>query len=142
MIILDTNVMSELMRTRPDDLVIDWIQSQSPHSLYMTSINVFELSTGLFTLPTGRRRTQLTELLDALMAGLVDQRLLVFDRAAADRSARIMAKLRAAGRPIDIRDAMIGGIALANGATLATRNIRHFTKTGVRLVNPWEQTPR
>ncbi|HMO26811.1 MAG TPA: hypothetical protein PKB10_11120, partial [Tepidisphaeraceae bacterium] len=77
--------------------MIDWIQSQSPHSLYMTSINVFELSTGLFTLPTGRRRTQLTELLDALMAGLVDQRLLVFDRAAADRSARIMAKLRAAG---------------------------------------------
>jgi toxin FitB len=137
MILLDTNVLSELMLDRPSPAVVQWMDAQPRDSLWTTSVTVFELHFGLELMPEGKRRTQRRAALEKVMAFFIERRLLAFDHHAAEHTARRMAAQRRHGHPADLRDAMIAGIVLANQATLATRNVRHFDDIARRLVNPW-----
>jgi len=136
MIILDTNVLSALMRQVPDQNVVTWLDQQSRTSVWTTSVTVFEVRFGLQILAVGKRRTLLTEAFEELLARM-GQRVLAFDVAAAQQASDLMAARHKKGRPGDLRDTMIAGIALAQRATLATRNIAHFQDTSIPLVNPW-----
>jgi predicted nucleic acid-binding protein len=135
MIVLDTDVMSAIMRSQTE--VVEWLNRQPLLSVWTTTITLFEIRSGLAVLPTGRRRTAA----EAAFAILVDEdlagRILPFDRAAAEEAARLMALRQVVGRSKDARDTMIAGIALAQNATLATRNIRHFDDLRVPVVDPW-----
>jgi len=136
MIILDTNVLSALMRQVPDQKVVVWLDQQPRTSVWITSVTVFEIQFGLQILPSGRRRILLSEAFDELLAR-IGQRVVAFDAAAALRAGDLMAMRQRKGRPVDLRDTIIAGIALAQHATLATRNIVHFEDTHIPLVNPW-----
>ena len=137
MIILDTNVLSTLMRKAPDAAVVAWLDRQPAESIWITSITLFEARLGLALLPAGRRRRALEGAFERLLAEALENRVLDFDSAAAVESARLAAKRQAAGRSIDMRDTQIAGIALARHAMLATRNVRHFEDLDVPVVNPW-----
>ena len=136
MIILDTNVLSALMRDEPDPAVVTWLDSQPTESVWTTAITIFEVRTGLELLDPSRRRQRLESAFAQLLTQDLDGRVLAFDSAAADASGIVVAKSQRAGRSIEIRDAQIAGIALARKATLATGNVRHFKDLGVRLVDP------
>ena len=138
MIILDTNVLSAVMLAVPDRLVVEWLDGQPAESVWTTSITVFEVRTGLELLGSSRRRQRLESAFAHLLADELDDRVLPFDTRAAECAGPVVARSQRAGRPVEIRDAQIAGIALARRATLATRNTRHFTELDVRLVNPWE----
>lgn len=137
MILLDTNVLSALMRRQADPTVVAWLDGQPPESIWTTAITVFEISFGLELLARGRKR----KALEVAFASALDEdfggRVLPFDRAAAEAAAAIAARQREAGRPVEIRDVQIAGIAAARKATLATHNTRHFEGTGIALVDPW-----
>lgn len=137
MIILDTNVISALMQSAPDPRVVAWLDRQPAESIWTTSITVFELRFGLAALPAGRRRRSLEQSLVLLLHDDLENRVLDFDSAAAVAAASLAAKRQRAGRPVDMRDMQIAGIAIARHATLATRNMKHFTDSSVPLVNPW-----
>lgn len=137
MILLDTNVISALMRREPDPAVVGWLDGLPAESVWVTSITVFEVRFGLDLLASGRRRRQLEEAFAKALEEDFENRVLSFDRAAAEAAAEIAARERRAGRTIEIRDVQIAGIAAARRATLATRNVRHFEGLGIVLVNPW-----
>ena len=137
MIILDTNVVSGLMRTVPDPQLIEWLDRQPDQSVWVTSITVFEARLGLALLPPGRRRRTLETAFVHLLEDDLEQRVLDFDLAAADSAAVLAAERRRAGRPVDVRDTLIAGIVLARRATLATRNVKHFADLKVPIVDPW-----
>lgn len=137
MIILDTNVLSELMRRAPDSAVLAWLDRQPPLSIWITSITLFECQFGLALMPTGRRRQALETSFAALLAEDLDKRVLAFDTEAAAQAATLAAQRQLAGRPVDIRDTQIAGIAQSRRATLATRNLNHFEGLSVPVVNPW-----
>ncbi|MBZ5612639.1 MAG: type II toxin-antitoxin system VapC family toxin [Acidobacteriia bacterium] len=136
MIILDTNVLSALMRQVPDQKVVAWLDHQSRTSIWTTSVTVLEIQFGLQILTAGRRRTLLSAAFAELLAR-IGQRVATFDVAAAGQASDLMAARHRKGRPVDLRDTMIAGIALAQRATLATRNIPHFEDAAIPLVNPW-----
>ena len=140
MIILDTNVLSALMRTDPDRSVVSWLDRQPPESIWITAITLFEARFGLALLPAGRRRRLLEAAFDRMLVDDLENRVLDFDTAAANQSAALAALRQAAGRPVDMRDTQIAGIAVARRATLATRNVRHFEGLSVAVVDPWNQT--
>ncbi len=137
MIILDTNVLSALMRKAPDASVVTWVDRQAAESVWITSITLFESRLGLALLPTGRRRQLLEAAFDRLLGEDLQNRVLDFDSAAANAAAALAAARQVAGRPVDMRDTQIAGIALARRATLATRNVRHFDDLKVPVVDPW-----
>jgi hypothetical protein len=137
MIILDTNVLSTLMRKKPDVEVVDWVDRQPAESVWITSITLFETRLGLALLPAGRRRHSLQAAFAQLLQEDLENRVLDFDSAAATEAAALAADRQRAGRPVDIRDTQIAGIALARRATIATRNVRHFSDLKVRVVDPW-----
>ena len=137
MILLDTNVLSVLMRREPDPAVVGWLDAQPPESVWTTAITVFEIHCGLEILVKGRRRQQLDAAFTRALAEDLDGRVLPFDERAAEAAARIAACQCAAGRSVEVRDVQIAGIAAARKATLATRNTRHFDGTGIALVDPW-----
>jgi predicted nucleic acid-binding protein len=137
MILLDTNVVSALMRRNPDALVVSWLDDQPAESIWTTSITVFEVRTGLELLTPGRRRQQLERAFDELLAEDFEGRVQSFDQAAAVAAGRIAARRQSTGRTVEIRDAQIAGIATVRKAVLATRNIRHFEDLGINLVDPW-----
>ena len=137
MIILDTNVLSELMRQRTDRLVTVWLDRQAELSVWTTSINIFELRGGIEMLPDSRRRSRLETAFERLIDEDFHRRVVSFDTAAAEQAAKLMAARQRAGRPGELRDTMIAGIVLANHATLATRNTRHFADLSVPMANPW-----
>ena len=137
MIVLDTNVLSELMRSRPDAAVLDWLDRQASQSVWITSITLFECRLGLALLPDGRRRNTLEAAFADLLSQDLEDRVLPFDADAAVQAASVAAARQGAGRPVDIRDTQIAGIAQARRATLATRNVRHFEGLSVPVVNPW-----
>lgn len=137
MILLDTNVLSALMRREADPVVVAWLDAQPPESIWTTAITVFEIRFGLEVLAKGRRRKALEEAFASALDEDFDGRVLAFDRPAADAAAAIAARRRQAGRPVEIRDLQIAGIAAARKARLATRNIRHFEGTGITLIDPW-----
>ena len=137
MVILDTNVLSELMRQQPEHRVTMWLDRQAELSVWMTSINVFEVRGGIEMLPNSRRRSRLQTEFERLIEEDFRRRVVSFDTAAAEQAASLMATRQRAGRPGELRDTMIAGIVLANHATLATRNTRHFADLSVPVVNPW-----
>ena len=138
MIILDTNVLSALMRTTPEPAVVAWLDRQPAESVWITSITLFEARLGLALLPKGRRRQALENAFDVLLEQDLENRVLDFDRAAAAAAAALAAERLKAGRPVDMRDTQIAGIALARRATIATRNVKHFQNLKAGVVNPWE----
>lgn len=137
MIVLDTNVVSALMLREPDRAVVAWLDEQPPESIWTTSVTLFEVAFGLALLPKGRRRGALEQAFAATIAEDFAGRVLSFDDDSARRAAELAAKARLAGRPVEIRDVQIAGIAASRRATLATRNTRHFDSFGLRLENPW-----
>ena len=137
MIILDTNVLSALMRTAPEAPVVAWLDRQPAESVWITSITLFEARLGLALLPTSRRRQPLEAAFDRLLKEDLENRVLDFDSAAAAEAASLAAQRQRARRPVDMRDTQIAGIALARRATLATRNVRHFEDLKIPIVDPW-----
>lgn len=142
MIILDTNVLSALMRQAPEASVVAWLDRQPAESIWITSITLFEARLGLALLPKGRRRQTLEAVFAQLLQEDLENRVLDFDSAAATEAASLAADRQKAGRPVDMRDTQIAGIALARHATLATRNVRHFQDLNVPVINPWESSAR
>jgi len=136
-IILDTNVLSALMRTAPDAPVVAWLDRQPAESVWITSITLFEARFGLALLPAGRRRRSLETAFAHLLEEDLENRVVDFDDAAASAAATLAAERQAAGQSVDLRDTLIAGIALARRATLATRNVRHFADLSVPMVDPW-----
>jgi toxin FitB len=136
MIVLDTNVLSALMRPAPDRKVVAWLDQQPQSSIWTTSITVFEIRFGLQIMAAGKRRSALLQAFDVLLEK-IDQRVAAFDVAASQQAANLMASRQKKGRPVDLRDTMIGGIVLANHASLATRNTPHFEDIGASVINPW-----
>jgi toxin FitB len=136
-IVLDTNVLSALMRRDVDPVVVAWLDDQPPESIWTTAVTVFEIRFGLEILADGRRRRQLEEAFDRALEDDFEGRVLGFEQSAALEAASIAARRRQAGQPIEIRDAQIGGIVAARRATLATRNTRHFGDLGIAMVDPW-----
>lgn len=139
MIILDTNVLSALMRSAPDLAVVAWLDRQAPESLWITSITLFETRFGLALLPSGRRRRALERSFTLLLEEDLENRVLDFDAGAVTAAATLAAARQRAGRPADMRDTQIAGIAIARRATLATRNVRHFPDLTVPVVDPWDE---
>ncbi|MDP3157504.1 MAG: type II toxin-antitoxin system VapC family toxin [Archangium sp.] len=137
MIILDTNVLSALMRSSPDREVIDWLDLQPSEAIWITSITEFETRLGLALLPAGKRRQTVQSSFERLLEEDLDQRVLAFDSDAAAQAATLAARRQRAGRPVDMRDTQIAGIALSRRAALATRNVRHFDDLALRVINPW-----
>lgn len=138
MIILDTNVLSALMRRAPDAPVVAWLDRQPPDSVWIASITLFEVRLGLALLPAGRRRRTLETAFAELLDEDLENRVLDFDSTAATVAATLAAARRRSGHPVDMRDTLIAGIALARHATIATRNVRHFADLRVPVVDPWE----
>ena len=137
MIILDTDVLSDLMRQARDPAVVGWLDRQSRFSVWTTSITILEIRFGIALLPFGARRTQLENAFERTVAEKIEERIVPFDTSAAEATAILMADRRQAGRQGELRDTMIAGIAIARRATLATRNRRHFDDLSVPVVNPW-----
>jgi predicted nucleic acid-binding protein len=136
-IILDTNILGALMRASPDAAVIEWLDRQPVESVWITSITLFETRFCLALLPSGRRRQALESAFDHLLKEDLENRVLDFDSAAATAAASLAAARQKSGRPVDMRDTQIAGIALSRRATLATRNVRHFVDLNISIVDPW-----
>ena len=137
MFLIDTIVISELMRATPAPSVLSWFSTQDPSTLYLSAVTEAELRTGIAILPEGQRREGLKAALDATISEDFEGRILPFDTDAAKAYAEIASIRRAAGRPIADADCQIAAIARAAGAIVVTRNLRDFEGCGVDLVNPW-----
>jgi toxin FitB len=137
-IVLDTNVLSALMRTKPDALVVEWLDRQPADSIWVTSITVFEARFGLARLPKGKRRRSLERAFDRVVTEDLSSRVLSLDEMAAATAGQLAAERQRAGRVVDLRDTLIAGIAQARRATIATRNTRHFEGLDVAVVDPWQ----
>jgi hypothetical protein len=138
MIVLDTSVVSEMMVPDRDQTVQRWLDHQAAESIWTSCVTVFEITFGLALLTAGRKRQRLEEAFNAVLEVELEGRVLALDTAAARAAGSLAAQRRQEGRPIEIRDAQIAGIAAARRATLATRNVRDFELAGVSLVNPWQ----
>ena len=137
MIILDTNVISELLRPAPEPKVEHWLSAQDGLNVYLTSISEAELRYGLAIMGNGKRRAALVEAVDRILREDLAGRILPFDSAAALSYASIAAARRSAGRPIAQADCQIASIAHTRGATVATRNTLDFEGCEIDLINPW-----
>lgn len=137
MIVLDTNVVSELMRTTPDPRVIGWVDALAAADVFVTAVTAAELMYGVARLPDGRRKQQLVAKVGALLDEDFNDQVLPFDGWAAADYADIVASRERAGRPISMADAQIAAICRRWSAGLATRNVGDFRNTAVRVVNPW-----
>jgi hypothetical protein len=137
-IVLDTNVLSELMKATPADSVMRWIASQPATSLYTTSITQAEILHGIMLLSAGKRRNAFEGAAQAMFNEDFAGRILPFGSDAAAPYARIAAARRRAGHPISHFDAQIAAIAHSAGAAVATRNVSDFDGCGVKVINPWE----
>jgi predicted nucleic acid-binding protein len=135
-IILDTNVVSELMRPARSEAVLRWLAEQPRAALHITALTCAEILVGLSAMSPGRRRRDLAMVAEGLFIEDFGGRILSFDFPAAEAFARIVAARSAAGRPIGTVDAMIAAVAQGNGATIATRDAG-FAGCGVPLINPW-----
>ena len=142
MIVLDTNVLSALMRRETDSAIVAWLDLQQPESVWTTAVTIFEIRFGLELLAPGRRKRQLEDAFTRAINEDFQGRILPFDRDAAEEAARRAAERRAVGKPVDVRDLEIAGIVAARRGTLATRNARHFQELRIELVDPWAHRSR
>ncbi len=136
--VLDTNVISELIRPAPNESVVGWVDRQRSSQTYITSITLAELLYGVGRLPDGRRKRNLAEQIEAMVNDDFDGRVLAFDETAAVHYADIVIQRERLGRPIGMADAQIAAICRSHGSSIATRNVDDFTDTSVTIVNPWE----
>lgn len=136
MIILDTNVVSEPLKPKPDAAVLAWLDRQAPETLYLTTITLAELQAGIEILPAGKRRTALQAATTELAAQF-EGRVLPFDQESAHAFGRAFAGTQTAGNPIHFGDCAIAAIAITHGFVLATRNVRDYKGAGIELINPW-----
>ena len=137
--LLDTNVLSELMRERPAGDVLDWFARNARATLYTSAITQAEILTGIALLPAGKRRTALAQAAEAMFEQDFFGRCLAFDAAAAKSFALVVAQRTRSGQPITTEDAQIAAIALANALTIATRNTKDFDQIDqLAVVNPWQ----
>jgi toxin FitB len=141
-IVLDTNVVSELMRRAPEPRVVIWIDRFSVSDVLVTAVTAAELLYGVARLPDGRRKRELHRAIDRLLTVEFEGQILPFDAAAARHYADIVSSRERAGQPIDLADAQIAAICRTWSAGLATRNMDDFLGTGVDAVNPWDAGPR
>jgi toxin FitB len=137
MIVLDTNVISETMRRVPKAAVVEWLDSQPANDLFLCTPVLAEIYYGVARLDESMRKSNLLRSYRQIVAEVFEGRILPFDAPAAEAYGELVAELESEGNPITVIDAMIAAIAQSNAATLATRNMAHFTKTGVTLVNPF-----
>ena len=138
MIVIDTNVISELMRVTPAPSVITWMGRHHPQTLFTTSVTVAEILYGIELLPKGKRRDGLLHEAEMTFSVAFLRKILTFDERAARMFGSIVASRRLRGRPIEIADGQIAAIARVNDATLATRDVADFEGCGLRLINPWQ----
>lgn len=138
MIILDTNILSAVMREIPDPIIVEWLDLQARESIWTTAITVFEIQLGLSILEKGKRRERLEQTFQLALETIFEGRVLPFDEASAMASADIAAKRRRKGITMDMRDTQIAGIAVAKRSSLATRNTKDFQELTVPVINPWE----
>jgi len=138
-IILDTNVVSALMQSERNPQLEQWLNRQPRDTFWLTAVSYFELRSGIERLATGRKRQQLEDALARVIEVRIGNEILTLDESAAAAAARIAAGRERIGRPVDFRDTLIAGIAVANGADLATRNVRHFQGLDVSVINPFEE---
>jgi toxin FitB len=137
MIVLDTNVLSALMRHPPDRSVVEWLDKQPRISIWTTSITILEIHYGLQILPSGKRRSALLQAFERVLVEKIESRVAPFGTAAAQQAGDLMAVRHKKERPGELRDTMIAGIVLVSHAKLATRNTSHFEDLSVPAVNPW-----
>lgn len=138
MILLDTNVLSELMREVPHPAVLAWLDRQPSSSVWISTVTLLEIQFGLFRMPEGKRHDRMIRELEIILHEEIEERYAPFDKAAAGQAAFLMAVLEGKGRPIEFRGAMIAGTVLSANAVFATRNMSHFRGLGLNLVNPWD----
>jgi predicted nucleic acid-binding protein len=139
MIVLDTNVLSEVLRPSPSAAIIRWLADQEPLAVFITAVTQAEVLCGVEAMPAGKRRTALRDAVEQMLSEEFQGRILPFDEVAARVYAKIVSDREAIGRPISQFDAMIAAIASAHRAAVATRNVRDFEQCGLRLINPWEE---
>ena len=137
-ILLDTNVLSEGLRSVPAPSVMEWLGAQASRALFVSSVTQAEMLSGVHLMPSGKRRQLLEQKLALLFGQRFANRLLAFDGRAAERYAEVIAVRQHAGRPIAQFDAQIAAIALAHDMQVATRNVSDFTGCGLDVVNPWD----
>ena len=137
MIVIDTNVLSEMMKVAPESAVVDWLRQQDPGQVFTTAITEAEVFCGIQLLPPGKRRDLLLSLANAILTTDFRDRILPFDSTAARIFAGLAASRRASGKPMSNSDAQIASIAKAHKAVLATRNTRDFANCGIDLIDPW-----
>jgi toxin FitB len=138
MIILDTNVVSEAMKSQGSDAVMRWLDRQAAVTLFLTATSLSELLAGMERLPAGKRKEHLAGLLNQRVERLFGERILSFDQLAAHAYGILVNRGRAIGRPILMADGQIAAIAQVHGFTVATRDTRPFEAAGVAFLNPWE----
>lgn len=137
MILLDTNVVSEVMKTRPAETVVAWLNGQDSEKLYVSAITIGEIAYGLHILPDGKRRSGLRERFERFVALAFDQRVLAYDESAARAYCELMSERKELGLPMSIPDGQIAAIALTNRLAVATRNVPDFEHCGIDVVNPF-----
>ena len=137
MIVIDTNVISEVMKPSPSLAVLEWLNQQNSNSLFVSTITLGEIEYGLRILPTGKRRYELKEQFEQFMLQAFRQRILVFDEAAARSYGEVMGHRKELGRPMSVPDGQITAIARSRGFVIATRNTSDFEECGVDLFNPF-----
>jgi predicted nucleic acid-binding protein len=140
MIVLDTNVISELWKVAPDPRVRAWMDAQMIETLYLSAVTVAELRFGLAMMPAGKRRSIYQDRLEREVLPAFTGRVLPFDLDASRTYADLMAHAKAAGRTIGMADGYIAGTAAARGLTVATRDTSPFEAAGLKIINPWEAT--
>jgi predicted nucleic acid-binding protein len=138
LIILDTNVISELTRPTPEPAVLSWLDALPAEQTAITAITAAELWYGVQRLSDGRRKNELSRVVHAIITGDFRERVAPFDVLAAEQYADLVTAREYAGRPISMADAQIAAICRVHDATLATRNTADFADTGITLINPWK----
>ena len=138
MVVIDTNIVSELMRAEPSAEVLAWMDERPPRELFVTAVTEAEVRTGIAFLPEGRRRRGLAEACERAFGNLFAGRVLPFDSDAAHAYAEIAVSRRALGRPVSQADCQIAAIAQARSMAVATRNVRDFEDMGIDIFNPWD----
>lgn len=142
MIVLDTNVLSEIARAQPHPAVLDWVDAQVSDDLVITALTAAEIRAGVALLPAERRKRQIGTRMETLLNETFAGYVLAFDVDSSAHYAHVLAARTRAGRPMSALDAQIAAVCLQHGATLATRNIDDFEGIGLELINPWEPISR
>jgi predicted nucleic acid-binding protein len=138
-IVLDTNVLSEVARPKPNPAVLEWVDAQDSSTLVITALTAAEVRAGVAILPDGHRKREVGLRMESLLAETFAGFILAFDVGSSDHYADIVAGRRRAGRPISAFDAQIAAVCRQHEASLATRNTADFTDTGIQLINPWDR---